>query len=213
LTYPQLVGFLFSLANGPELIPPSEWMPMAFNDEEPGYESLEEAERVIQAMMALYNECARDRTTERAVLPAGCEILPQPLDNLAADASLSQWAQGFTMGHDYLADVWDECTPDDLDEELGSVLMVLTFFASPKLAEAYRQEAKSKSSLDKVADTVATLLPDAMREYAHLGRTIYQVRREGGEIGPEPASRPRIGRNDPCPCGSGRKFKKCCGAN
>ena len=23
---------------------------------------------------------------------------------------------------------------------------------------------------------------------------------------------PRIGRNDPCPCGSGRKFKKCCAA-
>lgn len=22
---------------------------------------------------------------------------------------------------------------------------------------------------------------------------------------------PRIGRNDPCPCGSGRKFKRCCG--
>jgi hypothetical protein len=21
----------------------------------------------------------------------------------------------------------------------------------------------------------------------------------------------RVGRNDPCPCGSGRKFKKCCG--
>jgi SEC-C motif-containing protein len=23
---------------------------------------------------------------------------------------------------------------------------------------------------------------------------------------------PKIGRNDPCPCGSGRKYKKCCGA-
>jgi hypothetical protein len=23
---------------------------------------------------------------------------------------------------------------------------------------------------------------------------------------------PRVGRNDPCPCGSGRKFKRCCGA-
>ena len=22
---------------------------------------------------------------------------------------------------------------------------------------------------------------------------------------------PKVGRNDPCPCGSGRKFKKCCG--
>jgi len=36
----------------------------------------------------------------------------------------------------------------------------------------------------------------------------------------EPAAAPapivnaerKIGRNDPCPCGSGRKFKKCCGA-
>ncbi|MBK8913573.1 MAG: SEC-C domain-containing protein [Phycisphaerales bacterium] len=29
---------------------------------------------------------------------------------------------------------------------------------------------------------------------------------------PEPIQRPgsRIGRNDPCPCGSGRKYKKCC---
>ncbi|MFB0981644.1 MAG: SEC-C metal-binding domain-containing protein [Alteromonadaceae bacterium] len=24
-------------------------------------------------------------------------------------------------------------------------------------------------------------------------------------------SEPKIGRNDPCPCNSGRKFKKCCG--
>lgn len=22
---------------------------------------------------------------------------------------------------------------------------------------------------------------------------------------------PKVGRNDPCPCGSGRKFKQCCG--
>jgi len=23
----------------------------------------------------------------------------------------------------------------------------------------------------------------------------------------------KIGRNDPCPCGSGKKYKKCCGKN
>jgi preprotein translocase subunit SecA len=30
----------------------------------------------------------------------------------------------------------------------------------------------------------------------------------------EPVKRkgPQIGRNDPCPCGSGKKYKKCCGA-
>jgi len=24
-------------------------------------------------------------------------------------------------------------------------------------------------------------------------------------------SRPKVGRNDPCPCGSGKKYKQCCG--
>ncbi|MFN8640511.1 MAG: SEC-C metal-binding domain-containing protein [Candidatus Binatia bacterium] len=30
---------------------------------------------------------------------------------------------------------------------------------------------------------------------------------------PEPVRResPKVGRNDPCPCGSGKKHKKCCG--
>jgi preprotein translocase subunit SecA len=27
-----------------------------------------------------------------------------------------------------------------------------------------------------------------------------------------PVTRQKIGRNQPCPCGSGKKFKKCCGA-
>ncbi len=28
--------------------------------------------------------------------------------------------------------------------------------------------------------------------------------------GPPPSSGPKVGRNDPCPCGSGKKYKKCC---
>ena len=42
------------------------------------------------------------------------------------------------------------------------------------------------------------------------------------ESAPEPAQKsiepivnqqPKVGRNDPCPCGSGKKYKKCCGKN
>lgn len=183
LSYPQLAGFFFSIANGPELIPPSEWMPMVFNDQEARYETLNEAERIIQAMMALYNDCCRERVEGSGSLPPGCAIRPQPLDNLSPDAPLSQWAQGFGMGHDYLVEIWDAYTPDELDEDLGSVLMVLTFFASPKLAEAYQKEGKRNRSLDQLADTVVTLFSDAMREYAHLGRSIYQARREAGDLG------------------------------
>jgi len=30
---------------------------------------------------------------------------------------------------------------------------------------------------------------------------------------PLPTTAQKIGRNDPCPCGSGKKYKKCCGAS
>ncbi len=43
-----------------------------------------------------------------------------------------------------------------------------------------------------------------------------ELRREGANI-PKVETvvheGPRIGRNDPCPCGSGKKYKKCCGAD
>jgi len=32
-------------------------------------------------------------------------------------------------------------------------------------------------------------------------------------INAQPDEEPKAGRNEPCPCGSGRKFKKCCGGN
>ena len=37
--------------------------------------------------------------------------------------------------------------------------------------------------------------------------------RTGGDDSRKPIRReePKVGRNDPCPCGSGKKFKKCCG--
>jgi SEC-C motif-containing protein len=38
------------------------------------------------------------------------------------------------------------------------------------------------------------------------GGWLYVDGRIGGDIAP------KVGRNDPCPCGSGKKFKKCCGA-
>jgi len=210
-TYPQLAGFLFSVANGPELIQPSEWIPLVFNDQNPQYETEEEANHLLQAMMALYNDCLRERTGGARSLPPGCGMRLQPTDNLTTDAPLSQWAQGFGIGYDYLAEVWEAYTPEEFDEDLGAVLMTLTFFSSPALAEAYHQEGNKKRTLAQLAKSVMKIFPEALHEHAQLGRSIYRVRLEAGDLDPEPSRPTRIGRNDPCPCGSGKKFKKCCG--
>ncbi|MFA9462983.1 MAG: SEC-C metal-binding domain-containing protein [Velocimicrobium sp.] len=40
-------------------------------------------------------------------------------------------------------------------------------------------------------------------------RELYKEQKKSGTIVKEK----KVGRNDPCPCGSGKKYKKCCGAN
>jgi len=53
-------------------------------------------------------------------------------------------------------------------------------------------------------------------EHADFGRVDGEWRfLDGKVLGPDPVRRdtPKIGRNDPCGCGSGKKFKKCCGRN
>jgi preprotein translocase subunit SecA len=50
---------------------------------------------------------------------------------------------------------------------------------------------------------------------ALMGVSPDQVRAASPAVGTpaRPAAAPSVGRNDPCPCGSGKKFKKCCGKN
>ena len=100
--------------------------------------------------------------------------------------------------------------PDDLDEELGVVLMTLSFFSSRGLAEAFHQETAAKAAfLEEFAESILGLVPDALAEYAHFGRAVLGGVRE--TAAPAPKRMSKAGRNDPCPCGSGKKFKKCCG--
>ncbi len=42
----------------------------------------------------------------------------------------------------------------------------------------------------------------------HEGAWVFDHRKSGT---PQLEARDKVGRNDPCPCGSGKKYKKCCG--
>lgn len=49
------------------------------------------------------------------------------------------------------------------------------------------------------------------KEYPHRRRTKTTVQWDSDEGGTYVRSQAKIGRNDPCPCGSGKKYKNCCG--
>lgn len=48
-----------------------------------------------------------------------------------------------------------------------------------------------------------------------IGKRSLEGNRSGGTPPSRsyPNSKPKVGRNEPCPCGSGRKYKRCCGRN
>jgi uncharacterized protein len=52
--------------------------------------------------------------------------------------------------------------------------------------------------------------PDLTPQWVEI---LNQWRRENDDHRPWPHRRTKIGRNDPCLCGSGKKYKKCCGLN
>ena len=99
----------------------------------------------------------------------------------------------------------------ELEEDVGAMLMTLSLFSSRTVAEAFCTETKH-ANLAKLATTMRTVLPQAMAEYAAFGRSIEEAIREADATDSNPQTA-RVDRNDPCPCGSGRKYKKCCGGS
>ena len=62
-------------------------------------------------------------------------------------------------------------------------------------------------------ETAALLLPQLLSQIAHLITTLSGTAIHSNATNtPLPVQSEKFGRNDPCPCGSGKKYKKCCGA-
>ena len=56
-------------------------------------------------------------------------------------------------------------------------------------------------------ERIAGSLPHPLRARVEHVRAVWEAQRAAGAPS---AARTKVGRNDPCPCGSGKKFKKCC---
>jgi hypothetical protein len=72
------------------------------------------------------------------------------------------------------------------------------------LAFAARVVGDNLASFRSACDEILPELPDVL-EHGH-------VHHHGGDaVEPYVREMPKVGRNDPCPCGSGKKFRKCHG--
>ena len=213
LTYHELQGLLFTVVSAPEMVPPSAWLPIIFGGDEAGFTSPEQAQEILGQIMALYNTINAAVLDPPTLLPADCPLRDDVLANFADDAPIAQWSRGFLRGHQWLEELWEEDVPKELQEELDATLMALGFFSSRQTAEGYHTEARTgEQSFEAMADAMHRAVPKAVAQYAYMGRAISTGLAEPDWDEPERTHRAEIARNEPCPCGSGKEYKNCCGA-
>ncbi len=212
LRYHELQGFLLAVASAPELVLPSEWQPIIFGAVDT-FASLDEAQEILGQITALYNSINAAVLDSPTLLPAYCQLRDDVLANFEDAAPMAQWSRGFLRGHQWLEELWKEYLPKELAEELAATLMTLSFFSSRELAEAFLAEnTGEEQSLESAAVTIHGVIPRAVAQYAHFGRSIATALMEHATEASEPTRTAKVGRNAPCPCGSGKKYKRCCGS-
>ena len=192
----ELDGFLTAIAIGPDLVMPSEWLPMVWGEREPEVSGLDELNAVLATMMARYNEILRDLDAE-----------PDRFEPILADGedgalSAVEWAAGFAAAMRMREAQWEPLLRDDEARDLFMpILVCLIADDEAKLAEMKLAPG------DQLVVEAPLYLPScvaAIRDFwrDRASHPVQPVRRG-----------PKTGRNDPCPCGSGKKYKRCCGAN
>ncbi len=208
LRYHEVQGFLFAVVCAPRPVRPDDWVGMVFGGRLPEYNSAEQGDAVIKELMQLYDSINAAVVAGRPVLPGDCGLLADPVANLEQDAPVAQWSRGFLQGHRSLEESWRAHLPQQAHDQFSLVLATLGFFSSHNMVKAHLG-THGCDDLAMMAPTVVQVLDTALGTYAAYGRGVPQLPRRSERA--EPAYARKIGRNEPCRCGSGRKYKKCCG--
>ena len=147
-------------------------------------------------------------------------------------AALYEWVSGFEEAIALRDELWDpEEYPDLSDEkkeELYHSIMTIQGLVDPVEAMDYFEDMPDElfqeafSGLDsELSDREAQIqiflmasLPLAIETLQDHARVVEKKRQRQltGSKTPIPIRSAKIGRNDPCPCNSGKKYKKCCGS-
>lgn len=209
-------GFVTALIVAPRLIMMSEYLPVLFG--EAGLDVFEN-----DAEMSLFTDCFMRRWNEiAAALNAPVENLGDPKalspflmdwDDLLNNLPVAQrneieadgvpgyaemWAEGFLQVVETWEDDW--ALPEGSKDEAFVDACLEPFYTLVTPLEEWTPEERKLSRDDHIATAIW-----AAYDLREFWRDRGMAPREPVRKSPEP------GRNDLCPCGSGKKFKKCCG--
>jgi uncharacterized protein len=197
-----LDGFFTALACCDDQIMPSEFMPaLQAGENEDGdlvFDSMEEAQRFMTLVMRHWNSVNGQLNSNDIYLP----IMMADDEGVARG---NDWANGFLEGAYLRWNIWADVFEDEEKAGFLAPILVLGYENHPDAdMRPDKEPVDQKSRTDLIVGVAAGVMRLRAMFLAHrsdfLPGSDTFVRAE-----------PKTGRNEPCPCGSGKKFKKCCG--
>ena len=209
----QIHGLLCAVVSSPIEVPQTQWISAIFDEEKKLLEK-EEAKPLIKYLNTWHSEIQKkleqDDTVEPYFLEEGKEISYQK----ASNEQIASWAAGYMAGILLNQADWLESG----HREIYQVLTPITSFAAV-FADKLPKGSQKPPAPEVIRAQYLTALPAAIQNSYNFWRQHQGCSHahhdhghaHAGHIGTVRYDQPKTGRNDPCTCGSGKKFKKCCG--
>jgi len=203
MTLSELDGYITGILACPEMIPPSDWLADVWGErKDAGFPDLKTAQETIGAVMAHYNAVAEAMTRSLWLEPI------YEIDSISEEVLWEAWIAGFTHAMALRPEAWAALL-DRADEETRETMIFLL-----ALQDINNGISKfSDAEIDEIDLEAPDLIPNCVATILHQSRPELSQTQAANLPGRPHQSAPRPGRNDPCPCGSGRKYKQCCGKN
>ncbi len=201
MTIDIMDGFLHAIAIGPTTLHPKQWLPKVWGTEEmmPPMESLDQLNHVMGLVMRHFNSIIAGLEQDPS------EVCPSWGSTTYRGKEYDDgegWAYGFVEGMKLR---WDDWQPLLATKQGQAWFRPIGLLGEDDFSSDQDELTKTPDQRAKIA----LQMPDAvlaMHAYwLPLRHAVYE--REVAK-----SMQAKVGRNEPCPCGSGKKFKKCCGA-
>lgn len=204
MTLDMLDGFLHALAIGPETVLPSRWLPLVWGRDDgamlPPVDSLDEAKLLIGLVMRHFNSIVRG-FEQRPPVVAPCWETTR-YDGTREYEDAEAWAYGFNEGVNLGRPAWQPLLDDAAASRWYRPIGLLG-------ADEFSDDQDALTRTPEQREALAAQIEESLLGLHAFWRPLRQAVAER-----EQARRlsGKVGRNERCPCGSGKKFKKCCGA-
>lgn len=208
----QTYGFIMAIVSSPEKLAPKEWQPLLFvNNKLPEFSSPELGKCFTYNIRQLWDMLNQQLADEMIVLPEACSYSPVG----GANNELVEFCSGYLKAYVWLKAVWDHAIAAETDDSKADMMLKLLIFSLMMFSKGEESMAK-KSPKDELMLTASKgwkLLPTLLTSVGISGQAMSEIERLTIEQNAKLESVqpvPKIGRNDLCYCGSGKKYKKCC---